>query len=1252
MKDLIVIEDPLLLVTPNRFDLMAKLLYAIYFKKGVQTNYFLQLYEEHLRLWNGFKEYNNPEKCSRQNFLDDFKYILDNINKYGFNENYPIPISNDGSILNGSHRAAACIVNNVPPVTINGKDGVDGVWNCGYQFFRRLNLNPNYMDSMALQYIRSKLKTRIVILYPSVGSYKLEEVIKYIKKYGIISYDKSISLNRNGLFNLVRQLYKGEKWGGSASNNYSGFKNKTDLCFKEGNLTRIFLVDFYENIEKSAVQCKKSIRSLFNIGNHSIHITDKADETIRIGQIVLNKNSIHFLNYSNIDSNYERFNKLLFEYKKLVESKNDAEEYCVSGSSVLALYGLRDAYDLDYLHDGSSLESKNKFISSHNYYSKNNYIIHKDDILFNPDNHFYYDGIKFASLDVILGIKEKRKEKKDLIDIALIKKLSEKNKIYIDIADYWHGVSPNNLIDNDYLFFIFRKKYSFSISEKPDVLFFSAYGNKHKKYSCLKVLYNPENRQIDKTDYDFSFSFNDTDNKNLNLPNFVRHPYFMDFRLKDYNPDIVRLRSHPKARFCNFIYSNSSAKERVIFCKMLNKYKTVDCPGKVLNNMQSIPSGWMQKLEFIKNHKFTIAFENESSIGYTTEKIYHALLVGSIPIYWGNPRVSEYFNPASFINCHDYNDFDQVIERIIQVDNDQVLYEKYLNAPPFLAGSKVDAISEEKILKRFDMIINSLNNQNMPEFNGALFNKPVYSLLVYAGVNRGGSFFKFAKYFDYAIGFEANPDLCRIILESANCNNIKNIEIINAALCDFNGEIEFNLCNDPGTSSIGIVNDKVYGDKFKIVKKIKVKAVNLYDFLCSRGIQSIDFYVSDIQGYDLCVLKTLKPFIEKKLIKRIQCEVEKDVTPSSHNSYKNAPSNKESDFSLLLSNNYTITKYDTKSEWQTVDIQWQASKQEEPKSYSQYGQDVFCHNTFFKNKKSGFFVEMGADDGVDKSNTFLFEKKGWNGLCIEASPKRFSLLKKNRSCICENYAIHPTARTVRFMDISGYGKGLSGIVDNYDPRHLKRINEEIKNPDNKGYDIIEVPAISINELLQKNKAYYIDFFSLDVEGGELEILKSLDMRRFTIDVFCIENNFNSTNLLYFMSEKGYLLINTIGSDEIYIRKSSLLIVNANLFSDKSDVARKIVEILGGEKLRAKDIHELKILIVLAAAAWNLSICKNYGKLSLDIEKIKEKMDGARIDSAINHFVSKKKSIFPYETKVLERVDFEEKKPGELTFSVS
>ena len=173
-------------------------------------------------------------------------------------------------------------------------------------------------------------------------------------------------------------------------------------------------------------------------------------------------------------------------------------------------------------------------------------------------------------------------------------------------------------------------------------------------------------------------------------------------------------------RFCNFIYSNNNNGEGALlrqeFCKKLMEYKHVDCPGKILNNMTAedlVPrSGpWSaSKLEFLKKYKFTIAFENSCSNGYTTEKLFQPLRAFSIPIYWGNPLVTREFNPKAFINCNDYdNDFDAIINRIKEIDNNPDLYLAMLRENPMR-----DTFDFEQNQKLEKWLVNIIEKGNKP----------------------------------------------------------------------------------------------------------------------------------------------------------------------------------------------------------------------------------------------------------------------------------------------------------------------------------------------------------------------------------------------------------------------------------------------------------------------------------------------------------------------------------------------------------
>lgn len=122
---------------------------------------------------------------------------------------------------------------------------------------------------------------------------------------------------------------------------------------------------------------------------------------------------------------------------------------------------------------------------------------------------------------------------------------------------------------------------------------------------------------------------------------------------------------------------------------------------------------WVQgKMDFISNYKFTIAFENNIFRGYTTEKLYQPFQVNSIPIYSGNPDVLEDYNPKAFINVADYKNFDEVIEKVIELDNNDELYMQMLREPVYCREIDYDKKLEEflyHVVKQGNTFLNRLN---------------------------------------------------------------------------------------------------------------------------------------------------------------------------------------------------------------------------------------------------------------------------------------------------------------------------------------------------------------------------------------------------------------------------------------------------------------------------------------------------------------------------------------------------------------
>lgn len=243
----------------------------------------------------------------------------------------------------------------------------------------------------------------------------------------------------------------------------------------------------------------------------------------------------------------------------------------------------------------------------------------------------------------------------------------------IDFVDFWKGF---NRYDN-FITQRLSKYYEIEISKNPDYVFYSTFGFKHLGYkNAIKIYYTGENDVPDFNFCDYAIGFQPIifDDRYLRFPLYLLYNSYYELKRKKIEESLLN------RKFCNFIYSNSmySTPLREQFFLQLSKYKKVDSGGRLLNN---IGGPVEDKLNFIKDYKFTIAFENSSISGYTTEKLLEPMAANSLPIYWGNPNVYLDFNPDSFLNIQDFPSFAEAIDEIIRLDTDDKAYLHKLSIP-------------------------------------------------------------------------------------------------------------------------------------------------------------------------------------------------------------------------------------------------------------------------------------------------------------------------------------------------------------------------------------------------------------------------------------------------------------------------------------------------------------------------------------------------------------------------------------------
>jgi hypothetical protein len=289
--------------------------------------------------------------------------------------------------------------------------------------------------------------------------------------------------------------------------------------------------------------------------------------------------------------------------------------------------------------------------------------------------------------------------------------------------------APNSRLKDHYsdniFLYLLRQKYNVIIvDENPDILFYPLSHEGHLKYkNCIKIFFTEEPGFWDKSNYfeyystdgvdingysmsRFYHAMNDSDlvlssyhikNKsNIRFPYYLLYYYQMilDGRIPNFeyffNNRIIDDEKLFDRNFCVFIHQNKNPNMyRIKFLEKLNKYKKVD----VWNAPSSDMGESYDKTEYVKNnYKFCFGMENNNGVmdyygpkifykdkGYTTEKIIEPFCANSIPLYWGNEEINKEFNNKMFVNRHDFNSDEEMIDKIIEIDSNKNEYMSYLN---------------------------------------------------------------------------------------------------------------------------------------------------------------------------------------------------------------------------------------------------------------------------------------------------------------------------------------------------------------------------------------------------------------------------------------------------------------------------------------------------------------------------------------------------------------------------------------------
>jgi len=258
------------------------------------------------------------------------------------------------------------------------------------------------------------------------------------------------------------------------------------------------------------------------------------------------------------------------------------------------------------------------------------------------------------------------------------------------------------------------------------------YGPHVKRVFITGELFNEESYRsiISKSNY-YALGFSDIDHpRYLKFPTYVLDTWVLydESRIFDEpfswltrNKDVNAMYAQYK-KFCSVVQASDNADRGRLF-DLLQQYKPIKSSGPwrptVAEHEKPIKYPYLRreyygridgltyrsKIEFFKECKFNIAFQYTNTPKLTQEKIIHAFAANTIPLFYGNKNITDDFNPESFVNCHDFKSFEDVVEYVKQIDTDEKLCKKKLAEPYFYNNTLPIYYNSDRIIEFFDRII-------------------------------------------------------------------------------------------------------------------------------------------------------------------------------------------------------------------------------------------------------------------------------------------------------------------------------------------------------------------------------------------------------------------------------------------------------------------------------------------------------------------------------------------------------------------
>ena len=416
--------EPHLLISASRLDIFARTEFVRSRISGRGESWARDLYKNFLSI-NGIdgSEAENNLKSTTQDYLRSFESLIDSMQGLGFDETKGcIPLSSRG-ICNGGHRFAAALELGI---AIAVEDVREPFGSYNYRWFDRRKMDTVYVEAMALELLSRSANARAILVFGH-SSALVDSIEEKIESTAEVVIRRRVQLTEIGKRRIVKLAYDHNEWWDEnrieqmTAERFTSGMSHCDVFFTlEQNLERI-------QSRKTELREKLPDRSF----EREINGTDHYFDTIILAETLLNRNSVNFLNSSPVGSE-NRIMNMIGGPKFTHEPSSVLRDWCIDGSAVLEIHGLRRANDIDYITEkGAKIP---KYLSKTGDNHNDEYIYSQlsiDEILRDPRLHMTYKGVKFLAIPTLLSKKFESKDENMVQDIQMILDLSELNqKIY------------------------------------------------------------------------------------------------------------------------------------------------------------------------------------------------------------------------------------------------------------------------------------------------------------------------------------------------------------------------------------------------------------------------------------------------------------------------------------------------------------------------------------------------------------------------------------------------------------------------------------------------------------------------------------------------------------------------------------------------------------------------------------------------------------------------------------------------------